>query len=91
MQKRSMPSVVLPLLVSTFVYATDDTVAPVIVTATRTAQTADETLSAVTVITRQDIEQQQTQSVEDVLRDGLLTALHATRSTRRIDTGLSGH
>ncbi len=68
MQKRLIPAVVLPLLVSTFVYPTDDTVAPIIVTATRTAQTADQTLASVTVITRAEIEQQQAQSVEDVLR-----------------------
>lgn len=42
--------------------------APIIVTATRTAQTADETLAAVTVITRQDIERQQATSVVDLLR-----------------------
>ena len=41
---------------------------PVIVTATRTAQTADATLASVTVITRQDIERQQARSVQDVLR-----------------------
>ncbi len=41
---------------------------PVIVTATRTAQTADETLASVTVITRDDIERQQAQSVQDALR-----------------------
>lgn len=40
----------------------------VLVTATRTAQTADETLAAVTVITRADIERRQAQSVADVLR-----------------------
>ncbi len=41
---------------------------PIIVTATRTAQTADETLAAVTVITRQDIERQQATSVVDLFR-----------------------
>ena len=41
---------------------------PVVVTATRTAQTVDETLASVTVITRQDIERQQATSVPDVLR-----------------------
>ena len=43
------------------------TLKPVIVTATRTAQTADETLAAVTVITRQDIERSQALSVADLL------------------------
>ncbi|MBT8419526.1 MAG: TonB-dependent receptor plug domain-containing protein, partial [Gammaproteobacteria bacterium] len=46
----------------------DEFANPVIVTATRTAQTADETLASVTVITRQDIERQQAQSVQDALR-----------------------
>ncbi|MBT6800293.1 MAG: TonB-dependent receptor plug domain-containing protein, partial [Rhodospirillales bacterium] len=40
----------------------------VIVTATRTAQTVDDALSAVTIITRDDIERRQGQSVDDVLR-----------------------
>ncbi len=41
---------------------------PIIVTATRSAQTADAALASVTVITRQDIERQQARSVQDVLR-----------------------
>lgn len=41
---------------------------PVIVTATRTAQTAEETLAAVSVFTRADIERRQAQSVPDLLR-----------------------
>lgn len=41
---------------------------PVIVTATRTAQTADTALASVTVISRKDIEQQQARSVQDLLR-----------------------
>ena len=40
----------------------------VIVTATRTAKTVDETLSSVTVISRKDIERRQARSVEDLLR-----------------------
>jgi len=40
----------------------------VIVTATRTAQTVDETLASVTVITRKDIERTQARSVEELLR-----------------------
>ncbi len=40
----------------------------VLVTATRTARTADETLAAVTVVTRADIERQQARSVADVFR-----------------------
>ncbi len=42
--------------------------APVIVTATRTAQTADETLASVTVIDRETIERQQPQEFFDLLR-----------------------
>lgn len=45
-----------------------DRIAPVVVTATRTAETADETLSAITVITRKDIERRQAHSVQDLLR-----------------------
>lgn len=41
---------------------------PIVVTATRTAETADETLTSVTVITREEIERRQAQSVEDLLR-----------------------
>lgn len=40
-----------------------------IVTASRIAQTADQTLTAVTVISRDDIERSQTQSVAEILRD----------------------
>ncbi|MHB8535148.1 MAG: TonB-dependent vitamin B12 receptor [Sulfuricaulis sp.] len=40
---------------------------PVIVTATRTAQTADASLASVTVITRQDIERSQAQSISELL------------------------
>ena len=41
---------------------------PIVVTATRSAQTADEALASVTVITRDDIERQQAQSVPALLR-----------------------
>jgi vitamin B12 transporter len=40
----------------------------VVVTATRTAQSVDATLASVTVITRQDIERRQAQSLPDALR-----------------------
>jgi vitamin B12 transporter len=40
----------------------------IVVTATRTANTTDETLAPVTVITREEIERKQSQSVMDVLR-----------------------
>jgi vitamin B12 transporter len=41
---------------------------PMIVTATRTARTADETLASVTVITRKEIEKRQATSVQEALR-----------------------
>lgn len=41
---------------------------PIIVTATRTAQTADETLASITVITRQDIERLQARSILELVR-----------------------
>ncbi|MDR4518850.1 MAG: TonB-dependent vitamin B12 receptor [Nitrosomonas sp.] len=41
---------------------------PIVVTATRTAQTADASLAATTVITREDIERQQARSIHDLLR-----------------------
>lgn len=54
------------LLASPLAFTTElDTV---IVTANRIAQTADQTLSSVTVITKKDIERQQAQSVQDLLR-----------------------
>lgn len=43
-------------------------IGPVVVTATRTAETADETFAPVTVVTRGRIEQQQARSTIDVLR-----------------------
>ena len=66
MKKRYMPVAALLLLGSHPVVA--DELDPIIVTATRTAQTANESLASVTIITRKDIERQQTQSVQDVLR-----------------------
>ena len=49
--------------------ATEESLEPVIVTATRTARTADETLASVSVITRKDIERLQAQSLQDLLRN----------------------
>lgn len=66
MQKRCLLAALL-LGPTPSVFA-DDSVKPIIVTATRTARTADETLAAVTVITREEIERQQASSVQDVLR-----------------------
>ncbi len=67
MQTRFLAASLL-LFNSYSIHAADVTAEPIIVTATRTAQTADETLAAVTVITRQDIERQQATSVVDLLR-----------------------
>lgn len=47
---------------------TDNKSETVLVTATRTAQTADETLSSVTVITQDDIERQNATSLQEVLQ-----------------------
>ena len=47
----------------------DDKLEPVIITATRTARTADETLASVSVITRKDIERLQAHSLQDLLRN----------------------
>ncbi|HEY4697395.1 MAG TPA: TonB-dependent vitamin B12 receptor [Gallionella sp.] len=48
--------------------AVNETLPDVVVTASRTAQSADATLASVTVITRQDIARLQAQSLPDVLR-----------------------
>jgi len=48
--------------------ATNETLPDVVVTATRTAQSADTSLASVSVITRQDIDRLQAQSLTDVLR-----------------------
>ncbi len=54
--------------VTSLAQAATDTLDEVVVTATRTAQAADASLASVTVITRQDIERLQAQSVPEVLR-----------------------
>ncbi|MBA3494232.1 MAG: TonB-dependent receptor plug domain-containing protein, partial [Gammaproteobacteria bacterium] len=64
-----MPAVLLPLCCYSL-YAADEPIelSPIIVTATRTAQTADETLASVTVITREEIDRRRATSVQEVLR-----------------------
>lgn len=42
--------------------------APVVVTATRTARTTDDSLASVTVLTREDIEREQVRSLPDLIR-----------------------
>lgn len=49
--------------------AENDSTDPIIVTATRTAQTVDETLASVTVITRDDIEASHSNSVMELLQN----------------------
>lgn len=70
MQLRSLPAAIALLSSIPFysVVAHGADGEAVIVTATRTAQTADATLASVTVITRDQIEQLQAQSVQDLLR-----------------------
>ncbi len=66
---RRMPTVMLPLCCYSLYAAEEPTeLEQIIVTATRTAQTADETLASVTVITRAEIERRQATSVQEVLR-----------------------
>jgi len=47
--------------------AVDSSMTPIVVTATRTAQTADETLAPVTIITKEDIEQSQAGNLTELL------------------------
>lgn len=68
MKKCGLSAAALLLLGSHPCFADEPDPIVVIVTATRTAQTADETLSSVTVITRKEIERQQAQSMQDLLR-----------------------
>jgi vitamin B12 transporter len=53
---------------STLIQADDETISSVIVTATRTAQSADESLASVTVITRAEIENSQAASVMELIQ-----------------------
>lgn len=57
-------AVALPSLAA----AQDVTLPPIVVTASRTAQTVDEALVSVSVITREDIERQQPQTLVELLR-----------------------
>lgn len=76
---RRMPAVLLPLCCCPLYAAEEPTeLEQIVVTATRTAQTADETLASVTVITREEIERRQVQSVQEVLRG--VPGLHVTNS-----------
>jgi len=72
MYNKNAIMVALMLGTTTTVHAdngtTTESSTPIIVTATRTAQTADETLASVTVITREDIEASHSNSVMDLLQ-----------------------
>ncbi len=67
MKKRRLPAAACLLLGCHPVFAlqVDD---PIVITASRTAETVDESLAPVTVITREAIERLQAQSVQDLLR-----------------------
>lgn len=52
---------------STIIQAADEALSPVIVTATRTAQSADESLTSVSVITREEIERSPSHDVAELL------------------------
>jgi vitamin B12 transporter len=68
MKQALLISAVTLTAISPFATAAETAMKPIIVTATRTAETADETLAPVSVITREDIERRQAKSVEDLLR-----------------------
>lgn len=57
----------LPLLAAAPLSHAESSLAPVVVTASRSAQSADETLAAVTVVTREEIERSQAQSLVELL------------------------
>lgn len=68
MKKSHLPAMAVLLLGSVPTAFADNTAEPIIVTATRTAQTANASLASVTVISRKDIERQQARSIQDLLR-----------------------
>lgn len=65
MQKATLP---LAILLSLPSVAAAETASPIVVTASRTAETADETLAPVSVITREDIDRRQPPTVLELLR-----------------------
>ncbi len=69
MKKRHsvLTAVVAAGVVSVAVRAEETTLNPVIITTTRTAQTADDNLAAVTVLTREDIERSQAKTAAELL------------------------
>lgn len=67
MKKRCLFAAAILLCVQS-TFASESNPLEIIVTASRTAETTNDTLAAVTVITRDDIEQQQAQSVQSLLQ-----------------------
>jgi vitamin B12 transporter len=63
----TLVAVVATYVISISVHAEEVPADTVVVTATRTAQTVDETLAPVTIITRDDIERRQAKTVEELL------------------------
>jgi len=61
------PTLLLPLVATALPALATEEIAPIVVTATRTAQTADETLAPVSVITREDIEKSQAGNLTELL------------------------
>lgn len=68
MQRNLLAAVIAGLFVTPVSAQDIPTLGEIVVTATRTALTADEALAAVTVITRRDIERSQANSLDEVLR-----------------------
>ncbi|MDP2832026.1 MAG: TonB-dependent vitamin B12 receptor [Pseudomonadota bacterium] len=67
MQRTTLAAVIAGLFTLPVQAAEIPTLDEIVVTATRTARAADETLAATTVITRRDIERTQAQSVQELL------------------------
>lgn len=67
MNNKQLSVMALLLGGSTLIQAADEVLSPIVVTATRTAQSADETLAAVSVITREKIEQSISRDVAELL------------------------
>jgi len=71
MKTRKLPAATLlasMILISSSHYALASELEPIVVTATRTAQTVDESLSSVTIIDREEIERLQPMQFTDLLR-----------------------
>ena len=68
MKNTHVPAMAALLLSTTPTVFAGNTAEPIIVTATRTAETANASLASVTVISRKDIERQQARSMQDLLR-----------------------